>query len=321
MKQSLQPKRTSTRTQLESNVPTTNKDTQVPSAQSGSRFLIILSLLSLYLLWGTTYLAMRVSLLGFPPFLMAAIRFLLAGSILFAILRLRGAPAPSRAQWIGSGLIGILLLAIGNGGVAFAEQWVSSGLAAVGVAAVPLWTALFAGLLGRWPTRLEWFGLVLGFIGVMTLNFGNGMWATPLGAMALLLAPMGWAIGSVLSQRVSLPAGMMSSATEMLVGGSVLVLMSLGLRERAPNLTVVPALWALVFLVIFGSLVAFSAYGYLLRHVRPALATSYAYVNPMVAVGLGVLFVGEKLTALEILAIMITLAGVVLVSIGRTRPR
>src|SRR5258707_2848133 len=327
MQQSSQAETTSAPTLPESNVLATSQDaqasknTQNTQAPSGNRFLIILSMVALYFLWGTTYLAMRIGLLGFPPFLMAGIRFLLAGSILYTVLRLRGSAAPSRAQWMASALIGILLLAIGNGGIVFAEQWVSTGLASVGVAAVPLWTALFAGLLGRWPTRLEWLGLGLGFIGVIILNLGNGVWGNPLGAIALLLAPMGWALGSVLSYRVSLPKGMMSSAAEMLAGGVVLVIMSLGLRERAPNLTITPSLWAIAFLAIFGSLVAFSAYGYLLRHVRPALATSYAYVNPMVAVGLGALFAGENLTMLEIVAILITLSGVVLVTIGRTRPR
>src|SRR5207302_6561710 len=124
-------------------------------------------------------------------------------------------------------------------------------------------------------------------------------------------------LGSVVSRHVSLPAGLMSSACEMLTGGIVLFLMSLGFHEKAPNLTVVPALLALGFLIVFGSLVAFSAYGYLLRHVRPTLATSYAYVNPMVAVGLGVLLVGERLTPIELVAIAVTLSGVVLVSLGR----
>ena len=252
---------------------------------------------------------------------MAGIRFLLAGSILYPILRLRGSPTPTRAQWLGSALIGSLLLVGGNGGVVFAEQWVSSGLASVGIAAVPLWTALFAGLWGRWPTRIEWLGLGLGFIGVILLNLGQGVWANPLVAIALLLAPICWALGSAWSRYISLPPGMMSSATQMLVAGGFLILLSLGLRERSANLAVVPSLWAVAFLVIFGSLIAFSAYGYLLRHVRPALATSYAYVNPMVAVGLGVLLVGEHLSPIEILAILVILSGVVLVSLGQGRAR
>jgi drug/metabolite transporter (DMT)-like permease len=296
---------------------TIHKDTtQEPQ---GNRFLILLSLLALYFVWGSTYLAMRIALLGFPPFLMAAMRFLIAGGLLFLILRLRGNPAPTRKQWLGAAIIGTLLLAGGNGGVAFAEQWVATGLAAVGIAAVPLWTALFAGLWGRWPTRIEWFGLGLGFVGVILLNLGNGVWANPLGAIALLLAPICWALGSAWSQHISLPSGLMSSSAEMLIGGGVLVIMSFGFRERAPNLAVSQSLWAIAYLVVFGSLLAFSAYGYLLRHTRPALATSYAYVNPMVAVGLGVVLANERLTPLEIVAILITLTGVGLASLGNNR--
>jgi len=286
---------------------------------SGNPFLIVLSLFSLYFIWGGTYLAMRIGLEGFPPFLMASVRFLIAGSLLYAVLRLRGAVAPTRAQWIGSEIIGTLLLVGGNGGVAFSEQWVASGLAAVGLAAIPLWTALFAGFWGRWPTRIEWLGLGVGFVGVILLNLGNGMWTNPLGAIALLLAAISWALGSAWSRHISLPPGLMSSAAQMLVGGCVLLVLSLGLRERTPNLAVGQSLWAIAFLIIFGSLVAFSAYGYLLRHVRPALATSYAYVNPMVAVGLGVLLAGERLTPIELVAIAVTLTGVGLVSLGKGR--
>ncbi len=237
--------------------------TQEPRA---NRFLILISLLALYILWGSTYLAMRIALLGFPPFLMAGVRFLIAGSILFLILRVRGKRAPTRKQWIGAALIGTLLLAGGNAGVAFSEQWVSTGLASVGIAAVPLWTALFAG-----------------------------------------------------SQHISLPAGLMSSSAQMLVGGAVLILLSLVIKERTPDLAISQSLWAIAYLVIFGSLLAFSAYGYLLRHTRPALATSYAYVNPMVAVGLGVVLAGERLTPMEIVAILVTLTGVGLVSLGSSR--
>ena len=294
-----------------------SKDLAIGKDTPGKPFFVLLSLFSLYIIWGGTYLAMRIGLNGFPPFLLASVRFLIAGSLLYTVLRLRGAAAPTRAQWIGSAIIGILLLAGGNGGVVFSEQWVASGLAAVGIAAVPLWTALFAGLWGRWPTGIEWLGLGVGFIGVLLLNLGNGMWANPLGAIALLLAAISWALGSAWSRHITLPPGLMSSAAQMLVGGGVLLVISLGLRERAPNLAVGQSLWALAYLIIFGSLVAFSSYGYLLRHVRPALATSYAYVNPMVAVGLGVLLAGERLTPIELVAIAVTLSGVVLVSLGR----
>src|SRR5256714_8410758 len=294
-------------------------DTAASKAPASSRLGILLALFALYLLWGGTYLGMRIALQSFPPFILAGVRFLIAGAILYVFLRARGTPSPTRAQWVGSALVGLLLLVGGNGGVVFAEQWVASGLAALGLAAIPLWTALFVGFWGRWPTRIEWLGLGVGFVGVILLNLGNGMWTNPLGAIALLLAAISWALGSAWSRHISLPPGLMSSAAQMLVGGCVLLVLSLGLRERTPNLAVGQSLWAIAFLIIFGSLVAFSAYGYLLRHVRPALATSYAYVNPMVAVGLGVLLAGERLTPIELVAIAVTLTGVGLVSLGKGR--
>ena len=273
-------------------------------------------MLSLYIIWGSTYLGMRIALGGFAPFWMAALRFLIAGAILYPILRLRGAARPTREQWIGSAIIGILLLAGGNAGVAVAEQWVATGLAALGLAVIPLWTALFAGLWGRWPRRVEWLGLGIGFLGVVLMNAGNNLWANPIGAIALLLAPIAWALGSAWSSHVKLPSGLMSSACQMLIGGAALVLISLGTREPLPRPTL-PSLLALGFLIVFGSLIAFSAYGYLLRTVRPALATSYAYVNPMVAVGLGVLVEGEHITLIGLLAMLFIIAGVCLLTLTR----
>ena len=285
----------------------------------GNRWGVLLSLFMLYIVWGSTYLAMRFALESFSPFLMAGIRFVIAGTILYTFLRMRGVAAPTRPQILGSTIIGILLLAGGNGGVSFAEQWVSSGLAAVGIAAVPLWSALFIGLMGRWPKRIEWVGLGLGFIGVIFLNLENGVWANPIGGIALLLAPMCWALGSALSSRVSLPPGLMASATQMLIGGTFLLVLGLLLGERIHSVPTANAVWAMLFLIFFGSLIAFSAYGYLLRNVRPALATSYAYVNPAVAVGLGVLFAGEHITLIGVLAMVVILVGVGLVSLGRDR--
>lgn len=290
-----------------------------PVAPASNRFGVILSLVALYLFWGGTYLAMKVALQGFPPFILAGIRFLVAGCLLYVFLRARGVPSPTRSQWIGATLIGALLLMGGNGGVVFAEQWVASGLAALGIAAVPLWAALFSGLFGRWPTRIEWLGLGLGFIGVAFLNLGNGLSASPLGAIALLIAPISWAFGSIFSQRVPLPKGFMSSAAQMLTGGTLLILLSLALGERVTRFPNMSSLVAMGFLVVFGSLVAFCAYGYLLRHVRPALATSYAYVNPVVAVALGVGLAGEKITTLGLVAMAAILVGVGLVTLGRER--
>jgi len=286
---------------------------------SRERVGIILSIISLYFIWGSTYLGMRIGLEGFPPFLLGGIRFLIAGGILYTILRIRGTPTPTRKQWAGTAVLGALLLAGGNGGVLFAEQWVASGLAALGIAAVPLWTVLFFGLWGRWPRRLEWLGLALGFVGVVILNLENGLRASPIGAIVLLLAPMSWGLGSAWSQHLPLPKGLMSSAAQMLTGGALLMLMSFAFREGMPHIHTVRPLWAMAYLIVFGSLIAFNAYGYLLQRVRPALATSYAYVNPLIAVGLGVALAGEHITLVGLVAMLIILSGVGLVSLVRQR--
>ncbi len=289
------------------------------AAPQPKRLVILLSLLSLYTLWGGTYLGMRVALEGFPPFFVAGFRQLLAGVILYVFLRSRGAPRPTRAQWLGAAIVGGLLLLIGNGGVVFAEQWVSSGLAALALGAIPLWAALFSGLFGRWPRPIEWCGLAIGFAGLVLLNLENGLHANPLGAVVLLIAPISWALGSILSQHLPSPKGLMASAAQMLTGGVMLFIVGTLLGERMTAFPGPRPLIAMVYLVVGGSLIGFTAYGYLLRNTRPALATSYAYVNPLVAVGLGVALAGEHITLIGVLAMFTILSGVVLVTMGKER--
>jgi drug/metabolite transporter (DMT)-like permease len=280
---------------------------------------IILALLAVYFIWGSTYLALRIAVETFPPFLMSAIRFVIAGGALFVVALLRGTPMPTRRQWLNATLVGGLLLGGGMGGVAFAEQWVASSLAATAVAVIPLWAALFAGLWGRWPGGIEWAGLLLGLTGVALLNMDGGMRANPVGAIALIIAPMCWAFGSIWSRHLSLPGGIMATAVEMLGGALVLLMMSLFFGERLLETPSDASLVALIYLIIFGSLVAFSAYMYLLGRVRASLATSYAYVNPVVAVVLGVLLAGEQIGLPGIAAMIIILAGVALLMIARER--
>jgi len=276
-------------------------------------WLVVLALLAVYVVWGSTYLAIRIALEGFPPFLMAGLRFLLAGGVLYLVLRLRGAPAPRRQQWGSAALVGGLLLLGGNGGVVMAEQWVASGLTALGVATVALWSAIFAGLWGQWPRRLEWVGLAVGFAGVALLNLEGNLRASPAGAVALLVATMSWALGSMWSRHLDLPAGLMASAAQMLAGGGLLLLASVTIGEKVPHAVPARPLLALAYLVVFGSWVGFSAYLYLLRRVRPAVATSYAYVNPVIAMTLGVAFAGERVTLTEWVAMPVILGGVALV--------
>ena len=287
-----------------------------PAISRPNRLGVVLALLSLYLVWGSTYLGIRIAIESIPPLLMIGVRFVAAGGILYLVLRLRGVPAPSRSQWMGSAAVGVLLMGGGMGGVATAEQWVPSGVAAVCIATAPLWISLFAGLWGRWPVRAEWLGLVLGFVGVVLLNLGSGLWANPLGAIILLISPICWAFGSAWSHHLQLPTGLMASAAQMLIGGVFVTLLGLVLGQRITALPSMQSLLALLYLITFGSLLAFSVYGYLLRSLRPALATSYAYVNPVVAVCLGVIFAGERITVMTVVAMVVILVGVGLISLG-----
>ncbi|MHB8448172.1 MAG: drug/metabolite exporter YedA [Rudaea sp.] len=288
---------------------------------SSPRILVPLALAGVYLIWGSTYLAIRIGVADYPPFLMAAIRFPIAGGLMYAFLRWRGVAAPTRQQWFNCLVTSTLLLGLGNGLVCYAEQTVPSGIAAVAVASVGLFMAIFAGLYGQWPNRLEWLGLIVGFGGVIVLNLGNGLRSSPLGAAALVLAAIGWAFGSIWSRRRDMPAPAMGAAAQMLCGGIPLGLMALAGGERMPHLPSLHATLALAYLVVAGSILGFTAYVYLLHNVRPALATSYAYVNPPVAVLVGVVLGGESVHALDIAGTVVILAGVVAITLAKTKPR
>ncbi|MCI0571323.1 MAG: drug/metabolite exporter YedA [Myxococcaceae bacterium] len=283
--------------------------------------MVVAALLSLYVIWGSTYFGIRVALQGFPPLLMAGVRFLLAGGILYGVLRLRGTPRPTGAQWLRGAAVGLLLVACGNGCVVFAQQWVASSLAAVMVASMPLFAALFSGLWGRWPRVREWAGLLLGTSGVVLLNLEGGLRANPLGALLLLLAPVAWAFGSLWSRQPNphMPRGLIASAMQMLAGGAVMFVLGLLRGERMPEAPGLAPVMAVAYLVVFGSLVAYSAYGFLLRHVRPTLATSYAYVNPVVALAIGTGLGGERVGVAGLVGTGVILAGVALVALGRAR--
>jgi len=294
--------------------------TSAPSAAlADPRWMVPLSLLALYVVWGSTYLAIRYALVSYPPFLLASIRFAIAGVLLFAVLRLRGAALPTARQWKNAAIVGTLLLAGGNGLVCFAEQSVSSGIAAVAVASMPLFAAVFGGLYREWPTRGETIGLCLGFVGVVVLNMGSGLSGSRLGALALICAAMCWAFGSVWSKRQDMPKGPMNTAAQMLCASVSLGILALLHGEHLPDHPQAGATFALAYLVVFGSIVAFSAYLYVLKTVRPALATSYAYVNPPVAVLFGVALAGEHVGPFDLVGMAIILVGVGIITLMRTR--
>jgi drug/metabolite transporter (DMT)-like permease len=283
----------------------------------GPKTRVWLALVTVYLVWGSTYLGIHLALDGFPPFLLGAGRSAVAGGVLYGFLRLRGERAPTREEWKDAAVAGLLLLVGGNGLVTFAQQWVASGLASVVLATVPLWAAVFVGLLGQWPGRWERLGLVVGFAGVAMLQWERGLRTEPLGAAALLLAAVLWAAGSVWSQRLRLPSGLMAGAAQMLAGSAALLAIALLSGERVQAPVPVHAWAAAAYLTVVGSLVGFSAYSFLLRRVRPSLATSYAYVNPLVAVTLGTAVLGERVSPLGLGGMAAILAGVALVLVGR----
>jgi drug/metabolite transporter (DMT)-like permease len=289
------------------------------SSDQSKRTRVILALLAVYLSWGSTYLVIRLALEELPPLFMMGIRFFLFGIGIYGYLRMRGAPNPTVSEWSRSAVIGIFLMLGGSAGVAYAEQWVSSSLAALVIATTPLWTVLFAGIWKRWPNRLEWAGLLIGLVGIVVLNFEGDLRASPLGAALLIGAAMSWAFGSVWSQQMRLPRGIMAGAAQMITGGAVVLVVSFAIGERITAVPTWRSISAVLYLGIVGSLVGFTAYTYLLKQVRPALATSYAYVNPVIAVMLGIWFAGERIALPGVIAMLIILSGVVLVAFGQRK--
>jgi len=280
---------------------------------------IALALISVYLVWGSTYLAIRIGLEGFPPFLMGFVRVSIAGALMYSVLRRRGEPAPTRAQWKTLAVLSIWMVLLSNGMVTYSENYVSSGLAAIAVASMPLWAALFGALRGRHPSRGEWTGLAIGFVGILWLNAGSALSATPQGMIALIVAPIAWAWGSVWSRDQKLPAPFMSAAGQMLCGSVWMLATGLLSGERMHSIPSTSAVLAVAYLIIFGSIIGFTAYIWLLHHVRPALATSYAYINPPIAVLLGALLMHETFGIHDIGAMAVILVGVAIITLAKAR--
>ncbi|MFV1999631.1 MAG: drug/metabolite exporter YedA [Acidimicrobiia bacterium] len=278
---------------------------------------IVASLVAVYFVWGSTYLALVFGLEGFPPFILNGIRFLVAGVLVFGYGLSKGIELPTRTEWWNAGRIGFLLLVGGVGLVTIAEDvGVGSGLAATAVAVMPLWAAVISGFFGSWPRRMEWFGLSVGFAGVVILAAEGDFQATRTGAMLMIIAPVLWAFGSVWGKRLRLPSATMTAAAQLLAAGVVLLVLGPLRGERIDGTPGAGAWLALGYLIVFGSIVGYTAYVYLLKEVRPALATSYAYVNPVVAVVLGISLGGEILTGPAYVALPLILSGVALVTLG-----
>ncbi len=292
------------------------------------RGLVLAAFAAVYLIWGSTYLGIRFAVETLPPFLMGGARFLISGLILYTWLRVTGTPAPSRINWRRAAVAGALLLGIGNGGVNWAEQKVPSGLTALIIAGTPVWFALFDWLRpgGTRPTRQTALGIIVGFAGVSLLVGSRSAWQSTTvdftGVAALVLASMAWAGGSLYAKYADKPESpLMTAAQQMIAGSAILSLAGCLLGEASAfewSRVSVRSLTAFTYLTLIGSLVGFSAYAWLLKATTPARASTYAYVNPVIAVFLGWAIGGETLTGRMLLAAGIIVLGVIIITMRRT---
>ncbi len=296
------------------------------------KWLIPLAFAAIYLIWGSTYLAIRFAIETLPPFLMAGVRFLVAGALLYGWARLRGAERPVAANWRATAILGGLLLLGGNGLVSWAELRVPSGPTALLISTVPLFVVLLEWLGPRSirvgaPSRLVTLGVVAGLAGIVLLiGPGDllGERVDLLGTAVLIVAALSWSFGSAISRRLPNPASpVLGTAMQMLTGGGLLLVTGAALGEVSrvdPTVISIESLLALAYLIVFGSLVAFTAYVYLLSRVAVAKVATYAYVNPVVALILGWAMAGEQLSPRMLIASAIILGAVMLITTQRRAP-
>ena len=287
------------------------------------------ALLVVWLFWGSTYIAIRVGDQSIPPLALAATRYLIAGAILFPIARrsggprLRAADRPGIRQWLAMAAVGTMLLALGNGALTYAEKTLPAGLAALLVATVPIWMVLADRVInGRRIPPVAWLALVIGVAGVALLARPHGH-GSALAILIVLAGSLSWGTGSVLAGRLPAPARpLLGSAMEMLAGGAVLAVLAAAtgeLSHASPGQVSARSLLALLYLIGPGSLLAMTCYVIALRRLPTATVSTYAYVNPVIAVGLGALLLGERLTPLTLLGGAVVLASVALLLVSRAR--
>lgn len=269
-------------------------------------------LLAVYIVWGTTYFAIKVAIEGFAPFFLVGTRFTVAGVLLLGWQALRGAPAPTAKQWGGAAVVGFLLLVVGNGAVSIAEHWVSSGATVALISVMPLATALWSGAFGHWPRRAEWSAIALGGAGAAIMLLGRDLQGSILGTSLILFGTISWSLGTVLSRRLDIPHGPTGFGAEMLTAGLMGLCISAALGEHWTIPSAPRIWWAWGYLVIFGSLVAFSAYRFVVERVSASLAATYAYVNPPVALIVGWWLGSETFSVNVLVGLPIVLVAVAL---------
>jgi drug/metabolite transporter (DMT)-like permease len=294
------------------------------------KVLVFIAFALIYLVWGSTYLAMRFAIEAIPPFLMISLRFLIAGSILYSWARFQGAPKPTRKHWRNAAMIGILLPAFGTGGVAWAEQFVPTGISALLFSTMPMWMILIDTLRpgGTRPNLRVILGLITGFSGV-TLLIGPGLLREEgknvdlVGAIVLMAAAISWAGGSIFSRNATLPPiPFQAAGMEMLVGGTLMGIVGLLLGEGSHiyfTTLSLRSILSLLYLIVFGSLLTYVAYLWLLKNTSVAAVSTYAYINPMVAIFLG-WWLANEIIGLRIIVAAAIIIGSVAMIIGQRNP-
>ena len=291
---------------------------QVTARSSVLSPLILACLAATWFIWGSTYLGIKFALVSFPPFFQMGTRFVVAGILLLVWARWRGQKMPTLVQWRNALIVGAMMLGGGMGGAAYAEQTVASGLVVAFAAITPAVITIASLPFGIRPSRLEVLGICIGMIGVFVLIRGAGFASSPAGLIAMTIATIGWSTGSVLSQNLfRLAPGSAGFAVQMICGGIFLLGLSLLARESFhwPPQRLASAAW--IYLVVFGSLLAFSAYMILLSTTSMTLASSYCFVNPVIGMLLGIWLGGETATNHEWIAVAIIVIGVTVVVVGR----
>jgi drug/metabolite transporter (DMT)-like permease len=292
-----------------------------------TRAKLLLAFAAVYFIWGSTYLFIRFAIETVPPFLVGGIRFLLAGTVMYAWLRFRGAARPRLAEWRSAFIIGPLMMTGGNGGIVWSEQFVSSGVVALVVAIVPLWMLLLSWMRGGTrPSAREWIGVATGLVGVALLVSTDNNPAqgglSPLALLVMIFSTLSWSVGSLIARDAPLPASpLLASAMEMLAGGVGMLAIALVRGEYAQLAVSAVSLRSassIAYLALFGSIIAFSAYKWLLNKTTPAAVGTYAFVNPVVAVVLGWAFAAEPLGTRTVVAMCVIVGAVVMITL---RPR
>ncbi len=282
-------------------------------------WLVGACLLVVYIVWGTTYFAIKVAIEGIAPFFLVGTRFVVAGALLLGWQALRGAPMPTLKQWGGAALVGFLLLVVGNGAVSVAEHWVSSGATVALISIMPLATALWSGAFGDWPRRAEWSAIALGGAGAAIMLLGRDLQGSIAGTLLILLGITSWSLGSIVSRRLDVPHGPTGFGAEMLAAGVIGLAVSAALGEHWTIPHAAHVWWAWGYLVVFGSLIAFSAYRFVVERVSASLAATYAYVNPPVALVVGWWLGNEAFSANVLLGLPVVLVAVALHAWIQTR--